>query len=162
MKKILKFINTLEKELKAAKNTIIQFENQNESFELEEDKSKLELELEKANEKQKKCEVEIAQMKQRIDGLENQNKQLKEKVFPTDERIPSGEESDTKENEMPIQIKASPGESYKTNCEIAQTNHRSQSNPGANQFSEFSELGNLLGGGGAGGMPDIGSLMNDP
>uniref|UniRef100_A0A914PDE3 STI1 domain-containing protein n=1 Tax=Panagrolaimus davidi TaxID=227884 RepID=A0A914PDE3_9BILA len=59
------------------------------------------------------------------------------------------------------------GESYKMNLEIAEekireANRRSQSNPGANQFSGFPGLGNLLGGGGAGGMPDLSALMNDP
>uniref|UniRef100_A0AC35FBB1 Uncharacterized protein n=1 Tax=Panagrolaimus sp. PS1159 TaxID=55785 RepID=A0AC35FBB1_9BILA len=58
----------------------------------------------------------------------------------------------------------SPGESYKTNLGTAQekireANRRSQSNPGANQFSGFPGHGNLLGGGGAGGMSN---LMNNP
>jgi small glutamine-rich tetratricopeptide repeat-containing protein alpha len=59
------------------------------------------------------------------------------------------------------------GESYKTNLEIAQekireANRRSQSNPGANPFGGLGGLGSLLGGAGAGGMPDLSALMNDP
>uniref|UniRef100_A0AC35EWV1 Uncharacterized protein n=1 Tax=Panagrolaimus sp. PS1159 TaxID=55785 RepID=A0AC35EWV1_9BILA len=58
------------------------------------------------------------------------------------------------------------GESCKTNLETAQekiceVNRRSQSNPGANQLSGFSGHGNLLGGGGAGGMSDLSTLMNN-
>uniref|UniRef100_A0A914QV73 Kinesin-like protein n=1 Tax=Panagrolaimus davidi TaxID=227884 RepID=A0A914QV73_9BILA len=153
-------INALEKSQKEA------FEFQLAQMKKEYDLKikKLSNDLNKANEKEKKREAEIAEMKQINSGLQNDNKQLKEKVqalqiindqmknqrdaddnyeqpdicsdngdldyvdenevpiIPTDESVSSGEESDSKENEVPMQ--ASPGSTSHQSNIIRAPNYR--------------------------------------